>query len=73
MNMETGDLSVSTNSISKGNVKKPYHSQQKFHWYNMYEENLSADLLGTCSIKQPPTPSPVHSPCPALSAPLAPE
>ena len=22
MNMETGDLSVSTNSISKGNVKK---------------------------------------------------
>ena len=37
------------------------------------QENLPTYLLGARPIQESPTPSPVHSPCPALSALLAPE
>ena len=34
--------------------------------------HLPPNLLGTSSIEQPPAPAPVHPPCPALTALLAP-
>ena len=39
---------------------------------NANNDNLPPDLLGSRPIQQPPTPSHVHAPCPALSALLAP-
>ena len=52
-----GDNNVNTNSTKNGNANI---------------DNLPPDLLGSRPIQQPPTPSHVHAPCPALSALLAP-